>query len=371
MAQTTFGGWTFGNPDPQSPIAFWYDGNGNVSFTPPDAVLKAAAKGPNAVQDLMWITGGDFSRVKQLGLLGDDADWNALGQMGAEQQAKGDSDFTFKEISLPTALVLGTALGAGPALESAFGLGGAEAGLTGAAGTEALMGAGGEMLSEAELAALIESGTVGAEGAALEASALGSAAGGATAGGAAGATSGGGAGAAEAAAGGTALSRTLGLDQETADLLELLGIGGATVLGVHGAGEKADALTDIANQSREDRSQFLNLANKYLADPNAWMQGPGKAAGDAVLRGLSVKGNPVGIPSSLDIASDAAMRNWLNGVSTLGNLGLSGEDTRAQLMSGAVGADADRLNAIGAGLADVTKPKRKFTLNDIYNASLV
>lgn len=326
MAQT-YGDWTFTDGgDPGATFAYWQNTKtGEVAFNPPDAALKAAARGPDAVQNLMWMTGGDFSRVKELGLLGDNADWNALGEMGAAQQAAGDSDFSVKEIALPTALVLGGALLGGPALESAFGLGGGEALAAGAAGD--MFGSG----------AIYDAGVSGLAGGA-------------------GAVSGGGAGAAALAGGSAAdkLSDALGISKDT---LSLLGIAGATGLGVYGADQKADALTDIANQLRADRKPFLDQSLAWLNDPNAYLSGPGKASMDAVLRSLSVRGNPTGLPSSMALAGDYGLRSWLDAVTNMGSLGTGGEGVQASLGAGAADADASGLNAIGWGLNQATQPQ--------------
>ncbi len=165
------------------------------------------------------------------------------------------------------------------------------------------------------------------------------------------------AGTAGAIGGGTALSRILSSDPSNpstnADVLSVLGTGAATGLGIYGSNQQADALRAIADQSRTDRAPFLNKSLEYLNNPNAYYEGPGKASLDAVLRGLSVKGNPFGNPGSLEIATNAGMRDWRDAVTGFGNIGLSGEDTRANLQSKATGADANVLNAIGSGLADV------------------
>lgn len=410
--QRTFGDWTlvdegtdvggYGLVQPT-----WINGKtGAQSLKAPDGALKAAAKGKNATQDLMWMTGGDFSRVKQLGLL-PGADWNQLGEAGAAHQAAQDSDFSFKEIAVPTAAVLGAAFGLGPMMEGAFGLtGAAGAELAGGIGTEALIGgAGGDALAAGEITAgglAAPSGfsgaslgaggasatpglvapagfsgaSLGAGGASVAPGLAGAVGGGALAPGAFAAESlypvlGGGAAAAGAtglgsasggvsgAAGGatgSALGSALNGAATTADWLRLAGLGAGVGLGMYGSGQQADALRDIANQSRADRAPFLATANKYLTDPNAFLEGPGKSSMDAILRSLSVKGNPASMPSSLDLAADASMRNWLNATTSLGNLGLSGEDTRAMLGSQAAGADAAGLNALGYGIGQATNP---------------
>ena len=58
------------------------------------------------------------------------------------------------------------------------------------------------------------------------------------------------------------------------------------------------------------------------------------------------------------------MQDWRNAVTGFANIGLSGEDSRNNLLAGAASADASGLNAIGYGLGELTKPK-KLTLADI------
>lgn len=157
-------------------------------------------------------------------------------------------------------------------------------------------------------------------------------------------------------AGGTALSRILGGTATDADWLSVLGTAGATGLGIYGANQQANALRDIANQSRADRAPFLSKANEWLSNPAAYAEGPGQASLSGVLRGLSVKGNPAGMPSSMGLATEAGLRNWQNAVTGFANIGLSGEDSRNQLMSNAAGADGGALNAIGYGLNQLTNP---------------
>jgi hypothetical protein len=202
-----------------------------------------------------------------------------------------------------------------------------------------------------------------------------SAAGGATgtAGTAGGVAAGGGLGGATtggtALAGGSALSRVLGGAGSNTDWASLLGTLGATGLGVYGSGQQADAYRDIANQSRADRAPYLARSLEYLNNPQAYINGPGQASMDATLRSLSASGgNPIDQPTSLAIATQAGLRDWQNAVTGFGNLGLAGEDTRANLMAQGANADANQFNALGYGLGELTRPRRQ-SLGD-YLASL-
>lgn len=251
------------------------------------------------------------------------------------------------------------AMGYGATQALGAGAGGAAAA---AEGTAAGGAAGGAVVP-------VSGGAAGAAGAAGGAAAAGAAsAGGSAGGGAVGGAAGGGAAAAGGAAGaGSALSRILDGTASDADWLSVIGTGAATGLGIAGSNQQADALRDIAAQSRSDRAPFLSRSLEYLNNPNAYLEGPGKAAGDAVLRGLSVRGNPAGMPSSMSIASEAALRDWRDATTGFANLGLAGEDVRASALTRAAGADANAFNAVGAGLADVTQPRRR-TLAEMMNS---
>jgi hypothetical protein len=202
-------------------------------------------------------------------------------------------------------------------------------------------------------------GTAGGGLGALEAAGLGTVAGGAGSAAAGGTAAGALAPTTGAVAGGTALSRILQGQGTFEDQLALAGILGATGLGVYGAGQQGDALRDIANQSRADRAPYLSASQGWLANPQSYMEGPGRAGLDATLRALSAKGgNPIDQPTSLSIATQSAMRDWRDAVTGFGNLGLSGEDSRNQLYAGAAQSQGDQYNALGYGLGELTRPKR-------------
>lgn len=159
---------------------------------------------------------------------------------------------------------------------------------------------------------------------------------------------------------GTALSRLLGLTPQQGDLLSVLGTGGATGLGMFSANKKAKALKDIANQSRADRAPFLNTATNYLNNPSAYIQGPGQAALKGTLHALSAKfGNPIGSGSALQIATDSALQDWRNATTGFANIGLSGEDTRSQLLAGSAGAESDIYTTLAGGASDIINPRRR------------
>jgi hypothetical protein len=154
----------------------------------------------------------------------------------------------------------------------------------------------------------------------------------------------------------TALSRVLDGTGTTADLISVLGTAGITGLSVAGANDQANTLHDIYADMTAKRQPYLDTANSWLADPNAYINGPGQAALSGVLRGLSVNGNPMGSGTSLELATEAGMRNWQNAVTGMANLGLSGEDTRAQVATNAANAGGAVYSDIGRGIANLTSP---------------
>ena len=147
-------------------------------------------------------------------------------------------------------------------------------------------------------------------------------------------------------------------------LAEILGQLGAAGLGYYGSTQQADTLRDIANQFRADRAPFLNKSLEYLNNPAAYFSGPvAQEAMRGTLRGLSVNGNPFDNPTSQELATEAGLRNYQAALGGLANLGLSGQDTQAGLLSNSAAARANGLNAIGYGLQQATNPQP--TLMDI------
>jgi len=171
-------------------------------------------------------------------------------------------------------------------------------------------------------------------------------------------TGGGGAG---GAASGSALSRIIDGTATTADWVSVLGTAGATGLGMFSANQLSNSLTDLANRNRAERAPFLAAGTSYL-DPQAWIQGPGQEFTKGTLQGLSAQyGNPIGSPTAMGIATDAAMRNWLSGVNTLGTLGLSGQGIQANLGAQAAGAQGDVWGNLAGGISNIVNPPRSLS----------
>ena len=166
--------------------------------------------------------------------------------------------------------------------------------------------------------------------------------------------------AASGAAGtGTALSRIIDGTASNADWVSVLGTAGATGLGMFGANQQANSLERLAEQTRAERAPFLQAGTNWLQNPDAYWQGPGQASLDANLRRLSAShGNPISSPTALGIASQAGLQDWRNAWSTAGNLGLGGQDIRANLGTGAARAEADIWGNLAGGVSDIINPRK-------------
>jgi hypothetical protein len=167
--------------------------------------------------------------------------------------------------------------------------------------------------------------------------------------------------AAGATATGTALSRILDNNPKnpatTADWASVLGTAGATGLGMYSANQQANTLADLAEKNRLERAPYLSASQGWLANPESYMQGPGAAAMKSTLAGLSSKfGNPIGSPAAMEISNQAALQNWQNAVTGIGNMGLSGADTRANLGVQAAGAQGNVLTNLAGGISNVINP---------------
>lgn len=178
-------------------------------------------------------------------------------------------------------------------------------------------------------------------------------------------------GSAAGSAAGTAFSRILDGTASTADWLSVLGPTAATALGIYGSNRQAGRYDDLANR-------YLAMGEPFRARAEASMQPgfdpmsiPGYRAAvddamDTQLRGLSaVGGNPFGQPGGLIEAQKKvlagtalpAITNYQNQNISAG--GLANLQTQAPgLQSAAIGQQGNVYNAIGAGISDITNPRR-------------
>ena len=158
---------------------------------------------------------------------------------------------------------------------------------------------------------------------------------------------------------GSALSRIIDGTASNADWLSVLGTAGATGLGMFAANQQSNSLERLAAENRADRAPFLNKSLEYLNNPSAYIEGPGSAAMQGTLAGLSAKfGNPIGSGSALQYATGAGLQDWRNAVTGFGNMGLSGADTRANLGSQAAGATANMWSNLAGGASDILNPRQ-------------
>lgn len=176
----------------------------------------------------------------------------------------------------------------------------------------------------------------------------------ATAAGAAGAAGAGG------ASGGTSLGnwlRSQGLNISD-DALKLMGSGASTLLGLYGADKQASTLKDLADREMSIRQPFIDATKSMMADPGSYYaSAPAMGATDAVLRRLSVNGNPAGNPSDLAKAAAYNLGGYNESLRTLGGLALGSAGTTVNLGRDIAAAEGSGLNAIGTTIADLTNPK--------------
>jgi hypothetical protein len=128
---------------------------------------------------------------------------------------------------------------------------------------------------------------------------------------------------------------------------------------MYSSNQQANTLERLAAENRADRAPYLEASKGYLANPESYGAGPGKAAMNSTLAALSAKfGNPIGSGTALQLATDAGLRDWRDAVTGFGNMGLSGADTRANLGIGAAGATRDMWGNLAAGVSDIINPKK-------------
>ena len=182
--------------------------------------------------------------------------------------------------------------------------------------------------------------------------------------------------------GGTALSRLLGADQNTADLLSVLGTGGATALGVIGANQQANALESIGNKEDARIREMMSYGAPSRArfegsfDPNfniasiPGLQQSMDTSYDTLLRRLSTQGNPFGNPGGLaeamkyvtgNVALPAfqnyqALNAGAGGLTQYAGGAAKGPDLSPNI--GAVNAQGGAYDALGYGLSQITNPRR-------------
>ena len=157
---------------------------------------------------------------------------------------------------------------------------------------------------------------------------------------------------------GTVASAASSLIPGITDAQLLQGISGLLQggLGYLGADASASALTDIYNQQRADRAPALEAYNSALASPDTWYNSaPSTGALDAVLRKLSVQGNPANNPGLMEQAAAYNLGGYSNYLNSLAGAAFGTAGTEATVGTNAANAGSAGYNAIGYGLGTALK----------------
>jgi len=172
-----------------------------------------------------------------------------------------------------------------------------------------------------------------------------------------------------AAGAGSAMSRILDGTATTSDWLSLGGTGLSTLLGMYGANQQTQALTDLANKydnygaaSRARYEAAMSPGFDIKSIPG--YQSALDSTSESILRKLSATGgNPYGNPGGLIEANKAivngtAMPAYNEYARLNANTGFgSSMNAAIPFQTAAINSDANSFNAIGSGLASLTTPK--------------
>lgn len=133
---------------------------------------------------------------------------------------------------------------------------------------------------------------------------------------------------------------------------------GQAALGYFGANQQSNALENIYNQTRADRLPALNAYNNALANPDSFYNSaPAMGATDAVLRRLSVNGNPALNPGDISKAASYSLGGYNDYLRGLTPAAFGTASTEANLGAGVANAEGGGLNAIGYGLGTALNPQ--------------
>lgn len=163
-----------------------------------------------------------------------------------------------------------------------------------------------------------------------------------------------------AATSGTALSRILAGSGTTPDYLS---VGGAIVpaaLSAYGSKVQADKLGELAGRYEAYGAPYRQTLADISTDPSKFYNSPAATkATDAILRRLSVRGNPAGDPYSQALGIDALYKEYGAERDRLAGYGGLTQYNAATpgLASGAIGAQGAIYSDIGYGLGNVLNPK--------------
>ena len=126
--------------------------------------------------------------------------------------------------------------------------------------------------------------------------------------------------------------------------------------GLLAANQQTDALRDIYGQTRADRLPALTAYNNALQNPDSWYQSaPAMGSVDAILRKLSVQGNPAANPGLLSQASAYNLGGYNDYLRTLSQGAFGTAGVEANLGSKAADAQGSGWEALGAGFGTATQ----------------
>ena len=147
------------------------------------------------------------------------------------------------------------------------------------------------------------------------------------------------------------------------DWAKVLGAAAPGVLGYFGAGSTADAAKEIAAQSRADRQPSLDYYNSLLTPQgieNYYKTPEVTGSVDAILRKLSMQGNPADNPGLLGQAAAYNLGGLTNARAGAAGpaFGTAGSEMNVNLAGAQAGAG--QYDAIGLGLSRMLNPQPSF-----------
>lgn len=160
---------------------------------------------------------------------------------------------------------------------------------------------------------------------------------------------------------GTALSRILAGSGTSDDYLQLAGQVGPSLLSAYGSKVQADQFGNLANRYESYGAPYRQNLADITNDPSKFYDSPGATkATDAILRRLSIAGNPAGNPYSQALGVDALYKEY--GTERDRQAGYGGLTAYNQatpgLAAGAIGAQGTVYSDLGYGVGNVLAPKK-------------
>ena len=170
------------------------------------------------------------------------------------------------------------------------------------------------------------------------------------------------------AVGTTALSRILDGSGSTADYTSVLGNVGMAAYGADASDRQTDAYKELAEKYMAMGAPYRDELAAISTDPNKFYEGPAAQEGlEAVLRRLSVNGNPAGSPYSQSLALGSLYDKYGQERDRLAGFGgLTAYNSAAPgAAATAIGSTSNTYNALGAGAADLFGARKQRSLAEI------